>query len=149
MRRCIIEDISGTLPECAIDIESNKNDTVDNVVIDNVTIRNCASGIAAYGKASNSRIGLVTVKNCSLRQINKIVMSYSYSDSIFVNRCKIYGNNDEIRITCNKVKNATFTRNYVAVEEGTMKSLKKIIANGKSQKTLVAKECNNLQVKYK
>jgi hypothetical protein len=79
IRDCFITNVSGTAPEYAIDIEPNKNETVDNVQIENISVNNCNGGILVYGKASNAKIGKVLIKNCSIVGARK--------NPIFLVRC--------------------------------------------------------------
>lgn len=83
-----ILDISGTLPEFAIDIEPNSNDTVKYVKIKNISIDNCKGGITCYGKASGSNIGTIEVIDC---RVTGSVRYYSYRfrhlDKIAMRNC--------------------------------------------------------------
>lgn len=61
-----IYDVGGQKPQFAIDIEPNKNDTVDNIVIDNVKSINCYGGFKIAGREPECHVGYVTIKNCSI-----------------------------------------------------------------------------------
>lgn len=67
VRCCLIQNIKGSNPQHGIDVEPNKNEWVDHVVIDDVTINNCLGAILAYGKAENSFIGHIVVKNTKIQ----------------------------------------------------------------------------------
>ena len=84
---CTISNVSGTAPEYAIDIEPNRNETVDNVQIENVNVNNCKGGILAYGKAPNAKIGKVIIKNCSIVGARKMPISLVRCLTAKVEKC--------------------------------------------------------------
>jgi len=55
-----ISNVSGTEPSCGIDIEPNKGENVNRVVIDGVSIKNCIGGVKSYGGANKASIGEIT-----------------------------------------------------------------------------------------
>lgn len=46
IRNCVITNFSGTNPQYAIYVEPNRRDSVDNILIENVTVRDCEGGFA-------------------------------------------------------------------------------------------------------
>ena len=110
-----IQNIEGTKPEYAIDIEPNKNCSVKNVQIKNVKIENCKGGIASYGAAEEAKIDSIIVNNCSIdkttrcpinltstrfvrvenSQINRgpkeLALNFEDVESLFISRIKVDG----------------------------------------------------------
>ena len=60
VRKCTICDVGGTDPEYAIDIEPNKGKTIDNILIENVTVKNCKGGFMANGSAIRTFVERLT-----------------------------------------------------------------------------------------
>lgn len=89
INKCRISDIGGTSPGYAIDIEPNKSDTVQLVIIDSVIIHGCRGGILTYGKAIDSSIGSVFIKNCVIEQIETSPLNFKTTNNIVVNNCSI------------------------------------------------------------
>lgn len=82
IKNCKISDISGTLPEYAIDLEPNKGGIVDNIIIEDVEIRNCKGGIlSSVGSNSEGKeIGKIIIKDCSIL--------FSEKESIRLRKCR-------------------------------------------------------------
>lgn len=86
----VIRNIAGTSPECAIDVEPNVNETVDDVVIDGVKVENCRGGIKTDGQAPNTKLGKVIIKNCQIRDIMfHAPLWFKYTDYVEVSNCNI------------------------------------------------------------
>jgi hypothetical protein len=66
---CIINDITGTSPEAAIDIEPNSGNTVQNAIIDNLVSRGCVRGISVQSLHADAIIKNVTIKNSHINAI--------------------------------------------------------------------------------
>ena len=64
---CIISDIRGTDPQYAIDVEPNKNECVNDVLIENVRVNNCYGGFSSWGGAPGSTIGTIMLRRCSVK----------------------------------------------------------------------------------
>ena len=80
---CFISDISGTLPGCGVDIETNKECVVSDVTIKNLTITRCTSGIETNGHAKNSKVTGISIENCQITDIKggKHIVCYNTSDT--------------------------------------------------------------------
>lgn len=64
-----IADVHGTAPQHAIDLEPNLNDIIHNVVIENVTIKNCYGGIQTSIRPNTpSEIDSVRIINCHIQK---------------------------------------------------------------------------------
>lgn len=89
---CLIADISGTNPQYAIDIEPNKGCVVDNVLIKNVTMKNCEGGFRAIiGKMAvgNARIGKVEIRNCHVMAKSRHTIQFTGCEHAIVRDCTI------------------------------------------------------------
>ena len=89
---CLIADISGTMPQYAIDIEPNMRCVVDNVLIKNVTMKNCEGGFRAIiGKKAvgNARIGQVELQNCYVMAKSRHTIQFAGCDYATVRDCTI------------------------------------------------------------
>lgn len=99
IRNCRISNVGGKNPEYAIDVEPNKEDTVDNVMIENVVIDNCEGGILATrsGKLKDNKpiswIGNVRICNCRVTANSKRLMSFKRCESVLVKNNMIYNTN--------------------------------------------------------
>jgi parallel beta-helix repeat protein len=131
IRRCTISNVGGTAPEYAIDVEPNKGDTVDHVLIDHVVVNNCQGGIMATRslKQTNegkplSWIGSVNVRNCDTSASKKFPALFKGCDSLFVSNCKIVSSNATPAILTKNV-------NYVSVVENTLVDKSDLLSKAK------------------
>lgn len=92
VRKCKIENIGGTNPGYAIDVEPNQGDTVKYVKIENVIINNCWGGIECNGNAKESMIERLDIKKCSVSKIKRWPLRFIRAKSISVedNRIDYY-----------------------------------------------------------
>ena len=98
IKNCIITNVGGTNPEYAIDVEPNKGEEVDNVVIEGVTVDKCRGGFLVYGKANNAKVGKITIKNSSLTNVPKMPISLQKCDTAIVDNIIFEGCNREYPI---------------------------------------------------
>ena len=113
---CKIADISGTNPQYAIDIEPNKNCTVDNVLIENVTVTDCEGGFRAIiGKEEygNARIGKVEILNCNLMAKSRHTIQFAGCEQAVVKDCVIETRKGEKPILSRKVGKLSKKRNRI------------------------------------
>lgn len=113
---CQIADISGTMPQYAIDIEPNMRCEVDNVLINNVTVKNCEGGFRALiGKKAygNARIGTVEVRNCKVMAKSRHSLHFVGCDKAIVEGCNIETRRHEKAILTNHVGNLIEKNNTV------------------------------------
>lgn len=113
IRNCLISNVEGTNPQYAIDVEPNKNETVDNVVIENVTIYNCCGGILLYGKASNAKIGKVSIRNSIINGVTKMPINLIKCESVEVRGCTFTRHDRSNPIRQEEVKSSIIKRNRV------------------------------------
>lgn len=89
LRDLKITNVGGTNPEYGIDIEPNKNETVDNVCMLDITISKCKGGIAVYGKANEAKIGTVIIKNCIMSDLSKVPISVVKCKFVKITGCTL------------------------------------------------------------
>ena len=102
INNCIITDVKGTAPEYAIDIEPNRNETVTNVIIDNVIISKCMGGIMAGCYAENAQIGVVTLTNSSISGEKHFILKFVNCDTAIIEN-NIVKNIDNKRVLVSKL----------------------------------------------
>lgn len=126
IRNCKISNVSGTRPEYAIDLEPNANDTVDNVLIDNVEVVNCEGGILVLKglKSEKTTIGSIIIRNCSLSVLSKYPIRLKRSQSALVEKCTINASNERPSIYSSDVNQITIRDNIINIEESIVASVK-------------------------
>ena len=113
---CKIENISGTNPQYAIDIEPNERCTVDNVQIKNVTVTGCEGGFrATLGKKTyvNARIGKVEIRNCHVMAKSRHTIHFAGCEQAEVEDCVIETRKGEKPILSRKVGQLSEKNNRV------------------------------------
>lgn len=94
IRKCLITNVSGTNPQYAIDVEPNKKDSVDNILIEDVVVRDCEGGIKATRgnqkeDANTPWIGQVTIRNCQVSCKSKVPVIIRRCEKAIVNNCTL------------------------------------------------------------
>ena len=87
IENCVISNVGGTAPEYAIDIEPNKNDTVESVIIQNVKAIDCKGGFLAWGGASNAGIKNVELYDCYVKGVTENGYAFYMANSIKIENC--------------------------------------------------------------
>ena len=105
-----IQNIEGTKPEYAIDIEPNKNCFVNNVQIKNVIIENCKGGIASYGAAEGAKIDSIIVKNCSINKTTRCPINLTITRYVRVENSQINRGPKELALNFEDVKSLIISR---------------------------------------
>lgn len=80
----LITNVGGTAPEYAIDIEPNKNEIVDTVIINNVKSVNCNGGILAGSGAANSSTKNIYISDCYVGKFEKRSYCFSNTDVVML-----------------------------------------------------------------
>jgi len=91
VKNCVITNVSGTAPEYGIDIEPNKNESINHIKIENVTIDNCVGGIQAWGRAPGALIGNIEIKKCSISGCSKMPIKIVKCSVAKVEKCVTSG----------------------------------------------------------
>ena len=89
VQNCVISDIKGTAPEFAIDVEPNRNNHCSNILIRNVTMRDCQGGVLIYGGAKEASVNSVKIRLCTLERIVKSPFRFDNAENISVENCKV------------------------------------------------------------
>lgn len=113
---CKIANISGTNPQYAINIEPNKQCTIDNVLIKNVTVTGCEGGFrAVLGKKTfgNARIGKVEIHNCHVMAKSRHTIHFAGCEQGVVENCVIEARKGEKPILSRKVGHVSEKNNKV------------------------------------
>ena len=136
IRNCKITNVSGKNPQYAIDIEPNANDTVDNVIIEKVEVKNCEGGILATKglKSEKTRIGNFEIRNCSLSAVNKYPIRLRRSQSALVEKCIVNGSNARAAMYLDDVQKVVIKNNIINITKEILSTVKN------SAKTLAGKK---------
>lgn len=124
IKDCIITNVEGTAPEYGIDVEPNGGDVVDHVTIENVTVRDCRGGFLAYGRATDARVGTVTIRDCDVTADYKTTIAADKCDTLIVENCNITQNNTWGCVSCNEVGHGVIKDNTLYYDKGIMARLK-------------------------
>lgn len=113
IRNCTISDVQGTRPQFAIDVEPNKGESLDNVVIENVKAINCYGGFKSWGGAEGAHIGKVTLRNSSVRGASaENPVKFVYGDSLIVEGCD-FSTEDKPGLSSDVIKNVIVRGNTI------------------------------------
>lgn len=113
IRKCVITNVEGTNPQYAIDIEPNIGDTVDDILVECVTARNCKGGYQIWAAARDSRVGSVTFRRCQATAERCPTIAFSGGENVVVERCDLQQltPNSEPVVWCRGVQNLTLRGN--------------------------------------
>lgn len=113
IRNVIIKNIGGTAPGYAIDIEPNKDERIDNVLIDGINASDCEGGIFSTGHAVNAFIGSIIIKNCTIENTTKMPIRMEKCSSVSISGCKISNYPTLTAIRCNNVDSVDIRHNTI------------------------------------
>ena len=113
IKNCYINDIGGIDPEYAVDVEPNKNCTVDDVQISNVYVRRCKGAFTANGRAQGSHVGKFNIRDCDVQAEGKPVVIASKVDEISVRDCIIKQSSGDRVIAFDQVDKLHFINNEI------------------------------------
>lgn len=90
IEQCKISKVRGTSPQYAIDIEPNRGDTVNNIMIKQVEAFDCFGGFLIYGLAKNAHVGKVRIEDCKVEKcVTTYPMRYQKCNALTVNNCYV------------------------------------------------------------
>ena len=120
IRNCIITNVGGTNPQYAIDIEPNRRDSVDNIVIENVIVKNCEGGILTTRAvpevgAKTPWIGDVTIRNCQVSNNSKKTISIIRCEKVKIEECSLYTKKIRTVISVSETGKAIVQNNTVSI----------------------------------
>lgn len=85
---CSIRNIFGVEPQYAIDVEPNKGERVDNVIIEKVNVDHCFGAFLSWGGAKDSKIGTIIIKDCTVSNMESdYPIQFSIGDKLIVTGC--------------------------------------------------------------
>lgn len=121
IRNCTITNVSGTNPQYAIDIEPNKRDSVDNILIMDVIVKDCEGGIKATREETKVDtktpwIGNVTIRNCKVECKSKRPISIKRCDEVRIEDCTLYNENGRIVIFVKETGKAVVKNNIASID---------------------------------
>ena len=139
IRNCKITNVGGTAPECAIDIEPNRLDSVDNILIENVNVRDCEGGLSVYREppkdgAKTPWIGNVIIKNCIVSSKSFIPMRVKRCEEVKIEKCSLYAQKGRTAIYVAETGKATVLNNTASTDgsiiEKTINGAKRLMGKG-------------------
>lgn len=146
IKNCVITNVSGTNPQFAIDIEPNRRDSVDNILIERVTVRDCEGGfLATRGKpkdgAKTPWIGNVTVRHCQVLSKSRRPVSVKRCEDVKIEKNSLYAQKGRTAIAVVETEKAVVQNNTASIDGSMIEKAK----NG--AKKLVGKATEPIHVK--
>lgn len=102
IENCVISNVGGTAPEYAIDVEPNKNDTIESVIIRNVKSIGCKGGFLTWGGAKDCIINKVELYECCVIGATKPDYAFNTSNVIKMVNCTSSKDSKPIVNRCNR-----------------------------------------------
>lgn len=139
IRNCTITNVSGTNPQYAIDVEPNRRDSVDNIIIENVTVMDCEGGfLVTRGRlkegAKTPWIGKVVIQNCQVSCKRKIPVNVKRCEEVKIEKNTLYATG-RAAIYVLETGKATVQNNTASIDgsilEQAKNGAKKLIGKGK------------------
>lgn len=139
IRNCTIMNVGGTAPEYAIDIEPNKHDSVDNILIENVTVKDCEGGfLVTRGRlkdgAKTPWIGQVKIRNCPVSSKKGVPVAIKRCEEVKIEKCSFYAQKGRTAIYVAETGKATVLNNTASIDgsiiEKTINGAKRLMGKG-------------------
>lgn len=146
IKDCIIEDISGTAPEYAIDIEPNEGNVVEKVLIDGLTTTGCKGGVLVYGNAPKSKIGRVHIVNSSIECINLTPIDIYNCEEASVSKTTVDATGKKIAIAYNTVQKVFANDNTIIFNDENDRSSSKGILKEDTDRLLEIRKCETRKI---
>lgn len=130
IKKCRISNVSGTNPQYAIDLEPNANDTVKNILIENVEVVDCEGGfLATIGKKNveKKNIGKVQIKNCNVSALSNYPIRMTSCESLSVEDCIISVKNEKSAIYTKNICSVIVRNNVINVKQEILLSVKNTV----------------------
>lgn len=120
---CLITNVKGANPQFAIDVEPNSKDSVDNILIEKVTARNCKGGFLVMRKPQKSGkntpfIGGVVIRNCKVLNQVKHPVIIKRCESAKIERCTLNTISNNAAISVNGVGAVVVNDNVIYKNSG-------------------------------
>ena len=139
IRNCTITNVGGTNPQYAIDIEPNRLDSVDNILIENVTVNDCEGGLAVSRKKHRDGvktpwIGKVTIRHCKVSCKSKFPVWVKRCKEVQIEKCSFYAQKGRSAIYVAETEKATVLNNTASIDgsiiEKTINGAKRLMEKG-------------------
>lgn len=130
IKDCKISNVSGTSPEYAIDLEPNANDTVKNILIENVEVVDCEGGFMATIAKRNvekKKIGKIQIKKCKVSARSKYPIRMTSCESLSVEDCIINAKNENSAIFTKNTRSVVVRNNTINVKKEILLSIKNTV----------------------
>lgn len=149
IKNCVITNIGGTDPGYAIDIEPNENDRVGTVVVEKTNCYNCAGGFTANGRAKNSKVDTVLIRNCIFKAKGKPAVISTTCTSITINKCQIAQEVGNKTIAFDHIGDLNITRNSFVYQDSLKLRIDKKVKGFLNMESwpIIIRDCNNLIIK--
>ena len=120
VRNCSITNVGGVAPEFAIDIEPNRRDSVDNILIENVIVKDCEGGFLATrglpnDDATTPWIGNVAILNCKVSCKSKLPIKIKRCEDVKIEKCAFYAQETITAISVTETGKAVVQNNIVSI----------------------------------
>lgn len=145
IRNCTISNVSGTMPQYAIDIEPNRNCTVSYVLIENVVATNCEGGFRATvpnAGVGNAVIRTVEIRNSRVSAQSRYPIHLNRCATGTVEGCIIDATNERPCINANEVENLKICNNTLNVDTQLLASIKNKLREWVGRKNSVIRVAN-------
>lgn len=86
---CLIQDIHGTNPQYGIDVEPNKRDTVDFVLVDRVSMVDCRGGITvSCSPTKECQVSRIEINDCTVQGcVERYSYKFSNTKTVIMRHC--------------------------------------------------------------
>ena len=131
IRNCTITNVSGTNPQYAIDVEPNRRDSVDNIIIENVTVKDCEGGFKSTrgmpdDGAKTPWIGNIVIQNCKVFCKSKVPVAIKRCEEVKIEKCSLYFLKGRTAITVTETGKATVQNNIVSIDGSIIEKAKNV-----------------------
>lgn len=127
VRNCTISNVQGTNPQYAIDIEPNRNCTVNYVRLENVTATNCEGGFRALTYKVDERhavVGSVEIRNCCVSAKSRYPIHLNQCKTVTVKECSVYAHEKMSAIFARSVEKLNVSNNTLHLDSKRYRSVK-------------------------
>ena len=145
IKNCNISSVSGTMPQYAIDIEPNRNCSVNYALIENVNVTNCEGGFRALvpnAGVGNATIGTVEINNCRVSALSRYPIHFHRCKRGTVEGCIIDATNERPCINSNYVEDLKISNNTLNVDKKLIASVKNKLREWVGRKNSVVRVAN-------
>lgn len=129
IRNCTITNVSGNNPQYAIDVEPNSRDSVDNIIIERVIVKECEGGFKVTrglpkDGAKTPWIGIVVIQNCKVFSKSKVPVAIKRCEEVKIEKCSLYAQKGRTAITVRETEKATVLNNTASIDGSIIEKAK-------------------------